>query len=391
MNGGASVRESVMATRPVRVSLLVFPESDPSIFYGVFDTLWAAGQLWNSLQGLPASDPIFEPRLVAAEEGLLRLITGVTVMPHCAVQDVEATDIVFVPNVLVNSAQALRALDRRLLAWVRDQYASGAYLYTSCGGPLAVAEAGLLDGLEATTHWAYVDLFRREFPRVRLYPERILVQTGPDQRIVCSGGASSWQDLVLFLVSRHGGPEEAVRLSKLFLYQWHHEGQLPYACLMQNVAHEDAVIREQQVWIADNYARPSLVSELIHRSGMPESTFIRHFKAATGFTPLAYIQALRVEEAKQMLETSDLSVEQVAEEVGYEDAASFRQLFRRLTGMTPADYRRKFRMPDYFLPAKRCEPAVSGSATIRALMEAGRSMLRLQLMARLGLFWRGST
>ncbi len=129
---------------------------------------------------MPAGDPIFEPRLAAAEEGPLRLVTGVTVVPHCAIQDIKVTEIVFVPNVLVNPAEALRALDRRLLAWIRDQYASGTHLYTSCGGPLAVAEAGLLDELEATTHWAYIDLFRREFPRVRLYPERILVQTGPD-------------------------------------------------------------------------------------------------------------------------------------------------------------------------------------------------------------------
>ena len=347
-----------MARAPVRVSLVVFPESDPSIFYGVFDTLWAAGRLWNALQGLPAGDPIFEPRLVAAEKAPLTLVTGVVVIPQDAIADVEETDIVFVPNVLVNSAEALRALDRRLLTWIADRYASGAHLYTSCGGPLVVAEAGLLDGLEATTHWAYVNLFRREFPRVTLHPDRILVQTGPDHRIVCSGGASSWQDLVLFLVTKHSGPEEAVRLSKLFLYQWHREGQLPYACMMQNVAHEDAIIRDQQIWIAENYARRNVVSELVQRSGMSESTFTRHFKAATGYTPLAYVQALRIEEAKQILETSEISVEDVALEVGYDDVPYFRQLFRRLTGLTPADYRRKFRIPHPFRPDGRGKQGV---------------------------------
>jgi transcriptional regulator GlxA family with amidase domain len=165
---------------------------------------------------------------------------------------------------------------------------------------------------------------------------------------VCSGGASSWQDLVLFLVTSHCGPQEAIRLSKLFLYQWHREGQLPYSRMMQNVAHDDAVIREQQVWIAENYARPNLVAEIVARSGMPESTFIRHFKAATGYTPIAYIQALQIEEAKQMLETGNASVEEVAAEVGYEDVGSFRRLFRRLTGVTPGDYRRKFQMPAHF-------------------------------------------
>jgi transcriptional regulator GlxA family with amidase domain len=342
----------VTERRPIPVSLVVFPESDPSIFYGVFDTLWAAGRLWNSLQGLPAGDPIFEPRLVAADKGPLTLVTGVTILPQAAVEDVPETEIVFVPNVLVSSSEELRALDRRLLAWICERYASGAHLYSACGGPLVIAEAGLLDGLEATTHWAYVNLFRREFPRVTLRPDRILVQTGPDQRIVCSGGASSWQDLVLFLVTRHHGLEEALRLSKLFLYQWHSEGQLPYACMMQNVAHDDAVVREQQIWIAGNYAGRNVVRELVRRSGMPESTFTRHFKVATGYTPLGYVQALRIEEAKQTLETSDIPIEEVASEVGYDDVPYFRQLFRRLTGMTPCDYRRKFRIPHHFRPIR---------------------------------------
>jgi transcriptional regulator GlxA family with amidase domain len=336
-----------MAKEPIHVSLVIFPESDPSILYGVFDTLWAAGQLWNALHGQPAGAPLFRPRLIGAQAGPVSLVTGVSIIPQDAIEDVQDTDIVFVPNVIVHSPAGLRGLDRRLLAWIRDRYEAGAHLCASCGGSLAIAEAGLLDGLEATTHWAYVDLFRNEFPQVRLSPKRVLVQTGPDQRIVCSGGASSWQDLVLFLVAKHGSPEEAMRLSKVFLYQWHREGQLPYACMMQNVTHDDRVIVDQQVWVAENYARPNLVAELVRRSNLPESTFSRRFKAATGYTPLAYIQTLRIEEAKQMLEATTMPVEQVAADVGYEDLAHFRRLFRRLTGMSPAGYRRKFRPPGY--------------------------------------------
>jgi transcriptional regulator GlxA family with amidase domain len=117
--------------------------------------------------------------------------------------------------------------------------------------------------------------------------------------------------------------------------------------MMQNVDHDDTVISEQQVWVADNYARPNLVAELVRRSGLPERTFSRRFKAATGYTPLAYAQTLRIEEAKQMLEASAMTVELIAAEVGYEDPAHFRSLFRRLTGMSPAGYRRKFRLPGY--------------------------------------------
>jgi transcriptional regulator GlxA family with amidase domain len=333
--------------RPLRVSLVVFPQSDPSILYGIFDTLWAAGRLWNTLQGKPPGDSIFEPHIVGADAGTLRLVTGVSIVVQDGVDDVENTDIVFVPNILASSEEDLRALDRRVLEWIRRRYEAGSEVYTACGGSLAIAEAGLLDGLDATTHWGYANLFRREFPDVSLHPERILVQTGRGQRIVSCGGASSWQDLVLYLVTKRVGPEEAIRLSKIFLYQWHRDGQLPYASMVQNVVHEDPAIQKQQAWIAENYHRPNLVAEVTRRSGLAERTFARRFRQATGYTPLAYIQALRIEEAKQLLETGDLAIEHVGREVGYEDTAYFRRLFVRLAGLTPAAYRRKFRLPRY--------------------------------------------
>jgi transcriptional regulator GlxA family with amidase domain len=346
-----------MQRKPVKVSLVAFPESDPSIIYGVFDTLWAAGRLWNTLHGLPAGEPLFEPRLVSADAGPLRLVTGVTIVPQDAIDNVEDTDIVFVPNVMVDSPQAVQSLDRRLICWIERMYERGARLYAACGGSLVLAAAGLLDGREATTHWAYAPLFRRQFPNVTLHPDRILVQTGPGHRMVCSGGASSWQDLALLLIAKHASNEEAIRVSKLFLYQWHREGQLPYAAMMQNAEHDDAVVAGLQTWLAENYHRQDVIAELVRRSGLPKRTFDRRFKRATGYSPLSYVQALRIEEAKQMLETSGAPVETVGWEVGYEDSASFRRLFRRLTAMTPAGYRRKFQFP----PDVACR--TSGRAT----------------------------
>ena len=125
------------------------------------------------------------------------------------------------------------------------------------------------------------------------------MQSGPGHSVVCSGGASSWQDLALLLIAKHGGTEEAIRISKLFLYQWHRDGQLPYASMIANVEHGDAVILRCQTWLAQNYERADIVAELVRRSGLPKRTFDRRFKAATGYSPLAYVQALRIEEAKQ--------------------------------------------------------------------------------------------
>jgi transcriptional regulator GlxA family with amidase domain len=331
-----------MNSNPVHVSIAVFKECDPSIIYGIFDTLWAAGRF----QGLTnTGKAFFTPRIVAAEDGPIELITGVSIIPQDTIGAISHTDIVFVPNVMVTSGEDLAALDRRMLGWIARMLEQGAKLYAACGGSLVLAEAGLLDGQQATTHWVYAPLFRKYYPNVDLQTDRILVQNGPGHNVVCSGGASSWQDLTLLLIAKHAGTEEAIRMSKLFLYQWHKDGQLPYASMIQNVDHGDAVVLRCQTWLAENYERPDIVTELVRHSSLPKRTFDRRFRAATGYSPLAYVQTLRIEEAKQLLETRSTPVEQVARDVGYEDAASFRRLFRRLAGMTPGDYRRKFQLP----------------------------------------------
>lgn len=329
---------------PVHVSIVVFPECDPSIVYGVFDTLWAAGSFWNQMEGRPP-EPLFRPRLVAAERGSLELVTGVTIVPQDSIDDVKRTDIVFVPNVMVDTAESVRALDRRLIDWIRGMHEQGAQMLAACGGSIVLAEAGLLDGHSATTHWSYASLFRRQFPNVDLQENRILVQSGAGHQLICSGGASSWQDLCLYLVARHGGIEEAIRLSKIFLYQWHRDGQLPYASMVANVGHGDAAILRCQEWLAENYDHGDVIREVVKLSGLPKRTFDRRFRAATGYAPLGYVQSLRIEEAKQLLETGEEPVEEIARQVGYEDPASFRRLFSRLVGMNPGDYRRKFQIP----------------------------------------------
>lgn len=333
-----------MSQKRAQVSIPVFPECDPSIIYGVFDTLWAAGRMWDSIKG-GTPEGLFEPRLVGINTDPLQLITGVSIIAQDAITSVNQTDIVFVPNVLLSSAQTPSLLDRRLIDWIKRMYQKGAQVYAACGGSIVLAEAGLLEGQEATTHWAYAPIFHKYYPNVTLRIERLLVQSGPAHNLYCAGGASSWQDLALLLIAKYGGTEEAIRMSKLFLYQWHRNGQLPYASMLQNVNHGDAVILHCQQWIAKHYDRQDIVAQLVLESRLPKRSFDRRFRAATGYSPLSYIQTLRIEEAKQLLETSALAVSQISQDVGYEDEASFRRLFRKLTGMTPGEYRRNFQPP----------------------------------------------
>ncbi len=156
------------------------------------------------------------------------------------------------------------------------------------------------------------------------------------------GGGTSWQDLTLFLIGRFVGLKEAMEVARTYLVDWHDIGQRPFASLLMAKQITDALIGRCQEWVGAHYAEPSPVAAMIKLSGLPERSFIRRFSKATGMLPLDYVHSLRLEEAKQMLETGDLPVEAIANEVGYEDTSFFGRLFRRKVGLTPAQYRRRF-------------------------------------------------
>jgi transcriptional regulator GlxA family with amidase domain len=206
----------------------------------------------------------------------------------------------------------------------------------------SLAEAGLLDGCEATTHWNARPFFQRCYPRVLLRAERILVPSGAEHRLVTSGGSTSWTDLALYLLARFCGDAEARHIAKIFLFGDRSDGQLPFAAMVRPAQHEDAVIAQSQTWIADNYAVANPVAAMVHLSSLNDRTFKRRFKAATGYAPLEYVQSLRIEEAKQILETTDMAIDDVASSVGYDEPNSFRRLFKRTTGISPHQYRLRF-------------------------------------------------
>lgn len=163
-------------------------------------------------------------------------------------------------------------------------------------------------------------------------PDRFLVASGAGQRIISSGGGTSYLDLGLYLVARFFGAEEAMRVARVYLIDWHREGQLPFAALGRATQTRDATVAEAQEWVALNYANSAPFAEMVERSALPDCTFKRRFKDATGLSPLDYVHAVRLEEAKQLLETSDLAMPAIAREVGYGDDSFFRCLFRRKVG-----------------------------------------------------------
>jgi transcriptional regulator GlxA family with amidase domain len=231
-----------------------------------------------------------------------------------------------------------------------------------------LAETGLLNGRDATSHWGYQDLFRRQYSQVRFRPEPNLCFAEAAGRIVTAGGTTSWHDLALHIISRHASPGEALRIAKVYLLKWHDEGQLPYEPLVRRQPHSDAVVRGCERWLSERFRQPGVVARVVGHARTPERTLKRRFKQATGVTLIDYVQNLRIEEAKHLLETSDQPVDEISCAIGYEDASFFRRLFKRLTGVAPARYRRVFQ------PIHRGAPA--GSALTRATSSNERRMRR---------------
>jgi transcriptional regulator GlxA family with amidase domain len=229
------------------------------------------------------------------------------------------------------------------LEWIRQRYRNGSAIYSACSGSVMLAATGLLDNKEATSHWGYADLFRRHYPQVRFRPEPALVFADRAGHIVTAGGSTSWHDLAIHIIARHLNPGEAMRIAKVYLLKWHSEGQLPYAALVRPQSHADSVVRQCEDWLGANYRVAEAVMRVVAVSGIPERTLKRRFKAATSATLIGYVQNLRVEEAKRQLETNAVSFEAIAADLGYENLAFFRRLFKRATGLTPGQYRKMFR------------------------------------------------
>lgn len=327
-----------MSHAPITVAILVIPESTGSIAYGFFDLFCSVRRDWGALVDDQSVESPFSVELVGRRKGSLTVANGLQVQAH---QDLsQSYDIVCIPEVAVHPDADISGRYEEEIAWLTRCRSDGAVLATACTGALLLAEAGLLRGQDTTTHWLYCDRLAR-YPDVRVQPKRSLV-ISDGGHLVMAGGGTTFLDLALYLIARHVGLEEAMHTARMSLIDWHDVGQQPFSALCSGRRSEDAIIGECQLWIAENYAKESPVTAMLQVSGLAERSFHRRFRQSTGMTPIEYVHTVRLEEAKQMLETTDDSVEAIAMEVGYEDASFFRRLFRKKVGLTPTQYRKRF-------------------------------------------------
>lgn len=321
---------------------MALPDAVISTLAGIFDVMNGGTLMTNT--GSPAP---FQVEIVGERTGPLTLASGVPIDVQRAIDDIETSDIVIVPSVLLPPRGWETGRYPRLVDWLRAMHACGAVLCSACSGIFLLAETGLFDGRDATVHFAYARAFAATYPPVAIHPERVLVISGLYEELVSSGASTSWHDLVIYLIARYAGATVAQEVARMFALQWHQEGLTPYIVFEGRADHADGEIQSAQQWLREHFSVGNAVEEMIKRSKLAERTFKRRFLNATGLTPIAYVQRLRIEDAKRRLERTDASVDEISWRVGYEDSAFFRRLFKRTTGLTPSAYRKRFRIPEF--------------------------------------------
>lgn len=323
--------------RPIRTIILAMPGTLPTTVAGPMDVFTQAGQLWEQLCAANPS-PRFDVSIVSIDGADVNSMNGMCIRPQGALTDIDHADLLIVTSANVSERATWRD---KLIPELLRLHEGGAQLASICTGAFVLAEAGLLNGRVATTHWGFVPVFRQLYPDVDVRPERMLTQDG---NIFCSGGINAYAELCLYLVERWCGYRTAEQLARALVLDGWRDQQMDYSLFEFQKRHGDNAILKAQNHMEIRYAEPLNVAMLAELSAMSERNFKRRFKKATGDTPNEYLQRLRVEQAKHRLETGTESIENIADAVGYKDVPYFRQVFKQLTGMTPNAYRGKLRV-----------------------------------------------
>jgi transcriptional regulator GlxA family with amidase domain len=226
-----------------------------------------------------------------------------------------------------------------LATFIARRHDEGTVLCSACVGSFLLAEAGLLSGRPATTHWGLKEQFAARFPDVELDTDKLLIDDGD---VITAGGMMAWVDLGLRLVGRFVGPAAVLATARYFLVDPGGREQRFYSVFSPSLTHGDAAVLKTQRWLQSKSGEKVTLSQMARQAALGERTFLRRFRAATGMKPTEYVQHLRVAKAREMIELTNESIEEITRRVGYEDVGSFRQVFQKIMGLSPGEYRRRF-------------------------------------------------
>ncbi len=293
---------------------------------------------WEQRRLKPQSKvPFCRFEIVTAGGGPVTSFNRLPVMPRRALSDCQDADLILIPGMMGRPDRLFE--QPALVDWIRQQHRRGAVVASACSGAFLLAEAGILDGRAATTHWQLAERFTQRYKKVDLQIDRLLID-GDDY--LCAGGTSAHADLALYLVERFGSAPLAKACARMMLIDRSRREQAPFVRFQGRKNHGDEPILTVQQWLDKNYRGKVVIASLAKLSGYNERTFLRRFRKATGESPLEYLQRMRIEKAKQLLAGSRETLEVITKTVGYEDVSSFRRLFKQIAGVSPTVYRQRF-------------------------------------------------
>jgi transcriptional regulator GlxA family with amidase domain len=282
--------------------------------------------------------PLFKVQLVGIDKEPQVYDAFFKVYPDVTIQDSFKTDLIIIPAVNGDWNQVID-MNKDFFPWINKQYYSGGEVASLCVGTFLLASTGLLDGRRCATHWLAEHAFRQMFPEALLVSEKIITD---EKGIYCSGGANSFWNLLIYLLEKYTDRELAILAAKYFEIEIDRYSQSSFVMFRGQKEHEDEPVRKAQEFIESNYQEKISVDQLSDLFAIGRRSFERRFKKATSNTITEYIQRVKIEAAKKNLESTRKSISEIMFEVGYTDSKAFRDVFRKITGMTPIDYRNKY-------------------------------------------------
>ena len=292
----------------------------------------------NNFMKMRGADPVFKVQLVGLQQAT-KVAGGIyNVNADALLGDVKKTDQIIIPAVDGDLKVALEK-NKAFLPWITKQYKSGAEVASLCLGAFILASTGIANGRKLATHWMAENAFRQMFPDVELVTEKIITD---EHGIYSSGGAFSYLNLILHLIEKHAGRDMAVMAAKVFAIEIDRDSQLSFAIFQGQKDHDDDSVRQVQSYIENNFQNKIAVEQFAQMFALSRRNLERRFKKATSNTVMEYIQRVKIEAAKKSLEHSRKTVNEVMYEVGYNDTKAFRTTFKKITGLSPVDYKRKY-------------------------------------------------
>ncbi len=292
----------------------------------------------NAILEAMGKDPLFKVQLVGINSETSQRNGLFTIKPDVLIGEVHKTDLIFIPALLSEPQKAME-MNREFIPWIIRQYELGAEVATFCVGAFFLAYTGLLNGKQCATHWRYANEFRRMFPQANLVDDKIMTEA---DGIYTSGGAYSYLNLILYLIEKHAGRDMSIQIAKTFMIDIDKYSQSPFIIFSGQKAHEDESVKKAQEYIERNFEDKITVDQLASMLALGRRSLERRFKKATSNTVTEYIQRVKIEAAKKDLESGRKNINEVMYDVGYVDIKAFRTTFRKITGLSPIEYKNKY-------------------------------------------------